>query len=184
MAPCFWNSPKVGKNEFKGEDFDFFPLENPLIKTTGRGPAGPLAGHPPSGTPATNYWRKCTTIRRTLTGTKTRGGRAWQLYIYRHQGGFQRRGGYWSPSFGTLFFPYSFRVYEKNMADNGYCILGGDILDLKFAHTYDNWFYEPISHLDNSDNIRNSVAAALHYIDMYIKLHGTTYHVSLVPTKL
>ena len=100
------------------------------------------------------------------------------------RGGFQRRGGLSSPSFGTLFFPYSFRVYEKNMADNGYCILGGDILDLKFAHTYDNWFYEPISHLDNSDNIRNSVATALHYIDMYIKLHGTTYHVSLVPTKL
>ena len=74
MAPYFWNSPKVGKNEFKGQDFDFFPLENPLIKTTGRGPAGPLAGHPPSGTPATNYWRKCTTVRRTLTCTKTRGG--------------------------------------------------------------------------------------------------------------
>ena len=73
-ATYFWYSPKVGKNEFKGEDFDFFPLENPLIKTTGRGPVGPLAGHPPSGTPATNYWRKCTTIRRTLTGTKTRGG--------------------------------------------------------------------------------------------------------------
>lgn len=72
----------------------------------------------------------------------------------------------------------------RSFADNGYCILGGDILDLKFAHTYDNWFYEPISHLDNSDNIRNSVATALHYIDMYIKLHGTTYHVSLVPTKL
>ena len=79
---------------------------------------------------------------------------------------------------------YTTYTLIKNMADNGYCILGGDILDLKFAHTYDNWFYEPISHLDNSDNIRNSVAAALHYIDMYIKLHGTTYHVSLVPTKL
>jgi len=46
-ATYFWYSPKVGKNEFKGEDFDFFPLENPLIETTKRGPAGPLLGFPP-----------------------------------------------------------------------------------------------------------------------------------------
>ena len=57
------------------------------------------------------YNFRCTNI-----GTETRRGRAGQLYTCRHRGGFQRRGGYWSPSFGTLFFPYSFRVFEKNMA--------------------------------------------------------------------
>ena len=32
------------------------------------------------------------------------------------RGGFQRRGGLTSPSFGVFFFPYSFCANKKNMA--------------------------------------------------------------------
>lgn len=69
------------------------------------------------------------------------------------------------------------------LLDAGIILLGGDILDSEGHYTYDNWYYEYNSMVDDLQNSRDSINKAKQYIEAYIGRNGTDYSVVLVVRK-
>jgi len=88
--PC---AGKVGKGAFKGGRFRFLPpLKNPLIETTRRGPAGPLAGYPPRRAPAMDFCENVHFFTAPTPALIPAGGALGSCILVGTGGGFIRRG--------------------------------------------------------------------------------------------
>ncbi len=63
---------------------------------------------------------------------------------------------------------------------NNRIVLGGDILNERFEHTYDNWYYNIDTAQDSLSNLNNSIVKANEYVTRYIEKNGNNYYVSVV----
>ena len=63
---------------------------------------------------------------------------------------------------------------------NKHIILGGDVLNKNFMHTYDSWFYDRNQNQSQEANCDKSVLVAKEYIARYIQKNGDCYYVVFV----
>ena len=63
---------------------------------------------------------------------------------------------------------------------NNIIILGGDILNTNFKHTYDSWFYNPDTSQNSVSNSNSSIQKATKYITQYLNNNGNKYYVVFV----
>lgn len=68
----------------------------------------------------------------------------------------------------------------EHYRQNRIIVLGGDILDTQFKHTYDSWYYNPDNTKDTMSNVNNSIQKATKYITEYINRNGNNYYVTIV----
>ena len=61
-------------------------------------------------------------------------------------------------------------------SSQNHLVLGGDILDLNFEYTYDNWYY-------NGSSSKGSISVSEEYLFNFIKNNGKNYYVVFVCEK-
>lgn len=66
------------------------------------------------------------------------------------------------------------------VVENGWMVLGGDVLTCLGNYTHDSWYYNPDCSISITQNIKNSVAVCLEYVAKYTKRNGTNFLFSLV----
>lgn len=66
--------------------------------------------------------------------------------------------------------------------DNGWLVLGGDVITDKGQYTYDNWYYNPNPNICKKDNIALSVHQCLDYVNTYINRNRGQFYFVLVLT--
>ena len=64
--------------------------------------------------------------------------------------------------------------------DNGWLVLGGDVITNEGQYTYDNWYYNHNPNLCANDNIELSVRKCLDYVNLYISRNGDMFYYVLV----
>lgn len=75
---------------------------------------------------------------------------------------------------------------QKYLINGLYVILGGDVYRCQNGQpeiTGDSWYYEHNHLLLTKNDVSNSIAAALSYIENYHKLNGAEYLYSLIVKK-
>lgn len=68
----------------------------------------------------------------------------------------------------------------KVIQDNGWVILGGDVLDRRQEYTYDNWYYQPDHRICLAQNVKASMDRCVGYVSEYIQNNGDGYLFVLV----
>lgn len=74
----------------------------------------------------------------------------------------------------------------QELSTDNYVILGGDVYRCQNGQpeiTGDSWYYEHNHLLLTKNDVSNSIAAALSYIENYHKLNGAEYLYSLIVKK-
>ena len=66
------------------------------------------------------------------------------------------------------------------IAENGWIVLGGDVLTCNGKYTHDNWYYDPDTSLNIADNVRNSISKCLDYTTEYVNRNGSDFLFVLV----
>lgn len=66
--------------------------------------------------------------------------------------------------------------------DNGWVVLGGDVMTDKGEYTYDNWHYDPAP-IPGKADVEPSVRKCLEYIEMYTSRNGDCFRYILVLTQ-
>jgi len=66
------------------------------------------------------------------------------------------------------------------LKENGYIILGGDVLNESFEYTYDNWFFENKQKLTNINAVRKSAKKSVQYINWYHEKFGDNFYYVIV----
>jgi hypothetical protein len=67
----------------------------------------------------------------------------------------------------------------KYLTDKNCVISGGDVLNVNFEYTYDNWYYT----YSEVDNISASASKATEYIEWYNKKFGDDFYYIIVATQ-
>ena len=76
-------------------------------------------------------------------------------------------------------FPEILRYFQNQ----GWIVLGGDILTLELTHTLDNWYYNPESGLSEEENVLLSCETAERYLGNYRNRKGSDYYIVFVVTR-
>ena len=80
---------------------------------------------------------------------------------------------------------YVFRLCDVNpimsrCKDEGWIVLGGDILTVEYEYTYDSWFYSPDRSISLQSNVSLSIAKCEDYLMSYSRTHGNSFLCALV----
>ena len=66
--------------------------------------------------------------------------------------------------------------------NNGWLVLGGDVITDKGQYTYDNWYYNPNPNIGIKDNVELSVFKCRDYVNTYISRNQGQFYFVLVLT--
>ncbi len=73
-------------------------------------------------------------------------------------------------------FPYVLSYLQKMNK----VVLGGDILNHKMQHVYDNWYYNVNKNIDYQANVEISLKLAADYLEKYIIKNGNCFYIVFI----